>query len=159
MLLQSQDVSFESILCYFCTLMCEAMQRLLPDVQTQKHLHYVALMKFPNCVMSCLITIWGTYSICALHFKLYKKMLLFITHCDLCFSFEPPGSLSTGMSCDMQAVFQPMVSDINLHFRHVTFYTLNPHCFNPFWFGWIYQAKQNFVKFEWRVVQTFCVSK
>ncbi|XP_054465778.1 cilia- and flagella-associated protein 74 [Anoplopoma fimbria] len=26
-------------------------------------------------------------------------------------NFEPPGSLSTGMSCDMQAVFQPMINE------------------------------------------------
>ncbi|KAK1898268.1 Cilia- and flagella-associated protein 74, partial [Dissostichus eleginoides] len=26
-------------------------------------------------------------------------------------SFDPPGSLSTGMSCDMQAVFQPMINE------------------------------------------------
>ncbi|XP_068589913.1 cilia- and flagella-associated protein 74 isoform X3 [Cebidichthys violaceus] len=28
----------------------------------------------------------------------------------LSINFEPPGSLSTGMSCDMQAVFQPMIN-------------------------------------------------
>ncbi|XP_032377237.1 cilia- and flagella-associated protein 74 isoform X4 [Etheostoma spectabile] len=60
--------------------------------------------------------------------KLYKKKIVltnisYITnHCKLLgvsahlkdfmsINFEPPGSLSTGMSCDMQAVFQPMINE------------------------------------------------
>ncbi|XP_039657369.1 cilia- and flagella-associated protein 74 isoform X5 [Perca fluviatilis] len=59
--------------------------------------------------------------------KMYKKKIVltnisYITnHCKLLgvsthlkdfisINFEPPGSLSTGMSCDMQAVFQPMIN-------------------------------------------------
>ncbi|XP_035511787.1 cilia- and flagella-associated protein 74 [Morone saxatilis] len=60
--------------------------------------------------------------------KIYKKKIIltnisYITnHCKLLgvsahlkdfisINFEPPGSLSTGMSCDMQAVFQPMINE------------------------------------------------
>ncbi|XP_070696380.1 cilia- and flagella-associated protein 74 [Pempheris klunzingeri] len=60
--------------------------------------------------------------------KMYKKKIVltnisYITnHCKLLgvsahlkdfisVKFEPPGSLSTGMSCDMQAVFQPMINE------------------------------------------------
>ncbi|XP_044067515.1 cilia- and flagella-associated protein 74 isoform X4 [Siniperca chuatsi] len=60
--------------------------------------------------------------------KMYKKKIIltnisYITnHCKLLgvsahlkdfisINFEPPGSLSTGMSCDMQAVFQPMINE------------------------------------------------
>ncbi|XP_035863811.1 cilia- and flagella-associated protein 74 isoform X3 [Sander lucioperca] len=60
--------------------------------------------------------------------KMYKKKIVltnisYITnHCKLLgvsahlkdfisINFEPPGSLSTGMSCDMQAVFQPMINE------------------------------------------------
>ncbi|XP_070767007.1 cilia- and flagella-associated protein 74 [Enoplosus armatus] len=60
--------------------------------------------------------------------KMYKKKIIltnisYITnHCKLLgvsvrlkdfisVNFEPPGSLSTGMSCDMQAVFQPMINE------------------------------------------------
>ncbi|XP_033944059.1 cilia- and flagella-associated protein 74 isoform X2 [Pseudochaenichthys georgianus] len=60
--------------------------------------------------------------------KTYKKKIVltnisYITnHCKLLgvsthlkdfitINFDPPGSLSTGMSCDMQAVFQPMINE------------------------------------------------
>ncbi|KAL7399008.1 hypothetical protein ABVT39_018484 [Epinephelus coioides] len=60
--------------------------------------------------------------------KMYKKKIVltnisYVTnHCKLLgvsthlrdfisINFEPPGSLSTGMSCDMQAVFQPMINE------------------------------------------------
>ncbi|KAK5894290.1 hypothetical protein CesoFtcFv8_010998 [Champsocephalus esox] len=60
--------------------------------------------------------------------KTYKKKIIltnisYITnHCKLLgvsthlkdfitINFDPPGSLSTGMSCDMQAVFQPMINE------------------------------------------------
>ncbi|KAM7404384.1 hypothetical protein PAMP_011732 [Pampus punctatissimus] len=60
--------------------------------------------------------------------KTYKKKIIltnisYITnHCKLIgvsaplkdfisINFEPPGSLSTGMSCDMQAVFRPMINE------------------------------------------------
>ncbi|XP_029362700.1 cilia- and flagella-associated protein 74 isoform X2 [Echeneis naucrates] len=60
--------------------------------------------------------------------KLYKKKIVLTNssyttnHCKLlgvsaqlknfiCISFQPPGSLSAGMSCDMQVIFQPMNND------------------------------------------------
>uniref|UniRef100_A0A4W6BMF6 Calcium channel, voltage-dependent, L type, alpha 1D subunit, b n=1 Tax=Lates calcarifer TaxID=8187 RepID=A0A4W6BMF6_LATCA len=60
--------------------------------------------------------------------KLYKKKIVLTNisyttnHCRLLgvsaqlkdfisINFEPPGSLSAGMSCDMQAVFQPMINE------------------------------------------------
>ncbi|XP_037629906.1 cilia- and flagella-associated protein 74 isoform X4 [Sebastes umbrosus] len=60
--------------------------------------------------------------------KMYKKKIVLtnisyiINHCRLLgvsahlkdfisINFEPPGSLSPGMSCDMQAVFQPMINE------------------------------------------------
>ncbi|XP_072223136.1 cilia- and flagella-associated protein 74 [Leuresthes tenuis] len=60
--------------------------------------------------------------------KVYKKKIVLtnisysVNHCKLlrvsaqlkdciAISFQPPGSLSTGMSCDLQAIFQPMINE------------------------------------------------
>lgn len=86
------------------------------------------------CFMSLLyIYMWGRAKTCMyLHINVHyvirnfyikyltpSKAICVITHYDLCFSFEPPGSLSPGMSCDMQAVFQPMVSNYIPPFKHL----------------------------------------
>lgn len=41
----------------------------------------------------------------------YSSANVLCNLCLLCFSFKPPGRLAAGMSCEMQAIFQPTVSN------------------------------------------------
>lgn len=113
----AKSMCFLSLLCYCGT--CEASQRLTRDVLSHNQTAFTLGESSDTCLSNdnCVKTI-GT--------RLWKmEIVLFITYCDLCFSFEPPGSLSAGMSCDMQAVFQPMVSHITTSITPALHATVN----------------------------------
>lgn len=88
---------------------CFACQKDACQIITQSRFTFVLTNTLKNKNGHSFVFFIFCYSVCFLTL-LKSCSFLCIAHFDLYCSFEPPGSLSTGMSCEMQAVFQPKVS-------------------------------------------------